>query len=206
MVELPEGKMKSREGTVVDADDLIAEVISEARQTAEDRGEPGETPEEQASILQNIALGAIKFFILKVAAKKRMIFNPSDSLDMQGQTGPYIQNAYVRIRSILRRVENNEGLSDKWKYVISNDEKDILKQLAEFPNVITESANNYDPSSLANYNYQMAKSFHKFYHDYRIIGAESEGARTFRLLLINCVAKVLKSSMELLGIEMPERM
>jgi arginyl-tRNA synthetase len=207
MVELPDGKMKSREGTVVDADDLIAEVIREARQSAEERGDlPGETPEEQSSIVKKIALGAIKFFILKVTPKKRMIFNPSDSLDMQGQTGPYIQNAYVRIRSILRRVEYNEALSNNWEYAISNDEKEIIKQLAEYPSIISESANNYDPSSLANYNYQLAKSFHKFYHDYRIIGAETEGAKSFRLLLINCVAKVLKSSMELLGIEMPERM
>jgi arginyl-tRNA synthetase len=206
MVELPDGRMKSREGTVVDADDLLAEVLLEARKSAEERGElAGETEEEQIEILKRIALGAIKFFILKVTAKKRMIFNPAESLDMQGQTGPYIQNAYVRIKSILRRTGNE--LNGQFRaYVISNDEIDLIKQLCEFPTIIQDSAEKYDPSDIANYNYQLAKSFHKFYHDYRILGAESEVAKQFRLVLISNIAKVLKTGMRLLGIEMPERM
>ena len=180
MVELPDGKMKSREGTVVDADDLITEVINEARLAALERGElPGETKDEQNEILRNIAL--------------------------QGQTGPYIQNAYVRIKSILRRVEG-ESHNPTYDYKISNEEIDLIKQLCEYPAIIKESAEKYDPSDLANYNYQLAKSFHKFYHDFRIIGAESEGAKVFRLVLIENIAKVLKSGMRLLGIEMPERM
>lgn len=206
MVELPDGKMKSREGTVVDADDLITEVINEARLAAMERGElPGETEEEKNEILRNIALGAIKFFILKVTPNKRMIFNPAESLDMQGQTGPYIQNAYVRIKSILRRVEG-ESYNLTYGYNISNEEIELIKQLCEYPAIIKESAEKYDPSDLANYNYQLAKSFHKFYHDFRIIGAESEDAKKFRLVLIENIAKVLKSGMRLLGIEMPERM
>lgn len=206
MVDLPTGKMKSREGTVVDADDLIDEVISEAQLASDERGEVVElSDEERKDIITKIGMAALKYFIIKVQAKKRMIFDPKESVDMQGQTGPYIQNAYVRIKSILRKQEVSSLEFNSYNTLVDN-EKELLKLLLDYPEVITDAGTNYEPSIVANYCYSLAKEFHRFYHDVRILKAETDDARLFRLSLAQEVAKVLKSGMKLLGIEMPERM
>ncbi|MEN0050805.1 MAG: arginine--tRNA ligase [Bacteroidota bacterium] len=206
MVDLPTGKMKSREGTVVDADDLIAEVIAEARKNVEERGELTElSKEKREEIIRKIGLGALKFFIIKVQPKKRMVFNPAESVDMQGQTGPYVQNAFVRIQSILRKageVNGNYTTYDKLEPL----EKELLGKLYAYPALVKNAAENLDPSEIANYCYDLAKSFHKFYHDHSILKAESEAAKHFRLALSKLIAQVLENGMMLLGIEMPERM
>ncbi len=209
MVDLPTGRMKSREGTVVDADDLIAEVIGEVKKQASERGELEETTEEErAEIYRKIGLSALKFFILKVNPKKRMIFNPEESVDMQGQTGPYIQNAYVRIQSILRRWETMKDnvTADKEVDVLHEQESGLIQTLVAYPQEVLLSAENYDPSGMASYLYNLAKDYHKFYHDVRILTAESPEAMLLRIRLCESVAMVLKSGMKLLGIEMPERM
>jgi arginyl-tRNA synthetase len=209
MVDLPTGKMKSREGTVVDADDLIAEVIAEATEAAKERGEIAELPpQEQNEIVQKIALSALKFHIIKVHPKKRMVFDPKESVDLQGQTGPYVQNAYVRIRSVLRKAENfviNPSSSADYTR-LEVQEKDLISQLYRFPELVQTAAADYDPSAVANYCYDLAKAFHKFYTDYSILKADSEAAKALRLRLCEAIANVLKTGMELLGIEMPERM
>lgn len=206
MVDLPTGKMKSREGTVVDADDLIDEVINEAQVASDERGEVVElSDEERKDIITKIGMAALKYFIIKVQAKKRMIFDPKESVDMQGQTGPYIQNAYVRIKSILRKQEVSSLQSNTYNLLVDN-EKELLKLLLDYPHMISDAGINYEPSIIANYCYSLAKEFHRFYHDVRILKAETDDARLFRLSLANEVAKVLKSGMKLLGIEMPERM
>jgi arginyl-tRNA synthetase len=207
MVDLTTGKMKSREGTVVDADDLIDEVISEAKLSSQERGEITElNSAEQAQIFERIGFAALKFFILKVAPKKRMTFNPHDSLDMQGQTGPYIQNAYVRICSLFRKNKDNSiGSYDDFAK-ITDSEKEVLQNLMAYPSIIEEAAKNFDPSSLANYCYDLAKSYHKMYHDVRILGAELDEERNFRLKLSTAVGKTIKHGMQLLGIEMVDRM
>lgn len=208
MVELPSGKMKSREGKVVDADDLMVEVIDEARKSAKERGEvEGITEKEREDIYEKVGMAALKFFILKVNPKRRMIFNPEESVDLQGQTGPYIQNAFVRIKSILKKGEEaySEKLSDS--YLDFNiHEKSLIKALAEFPNVIQQAAQEYEPSHIANYTYNLAKKYHKFYSEVSVLKAENESAISFRIKLSKSVAKVLESSMNLLGIKMPERM
>ena len=212
MVDLPTGKMKSREGTVVDADDLIAEVIAEARENSKERDTLADvSKEEQEDILRKIGLAALKFFIVKVHPQKRMIFDPKESVDLQGQTGPYVQNAYVRIRSVLRKAEEmGIGKSELGKSIaykdLETDEKDLIAQLYEFPSLILEAAREYDPSVIANYSYNLAKSYHKFYHDFSILKAESEAAIAFRLKLCQAIANTLRFGMDLLGIEMPERM
>lgn len=206
MIDLPSGKMKSREGTVVDADDLIHEVIEEARGGAKERGDVSQLDlTEQDEIFNRIGLGALKFFILKVNPKKRMVFNPQESVDMQGQTGPYIQNAFVRIKSIFRKLESLEA-PDFGAYEIVKPEKDLVKSLLHYPVIIEQAASQYDPSLLANYSYTLAKQFHKFYHDVRILTAETPEAKSFRLYLSKTVAGVLESALNLLGIEMPDRM
>jgi len=206
MVDLPTGKMKSREGTVVDADDLIAEVIAEARAGAKERGDLSElTEDQQEEVYRSIGLAALKFFMLKVTAKKRMVFDPKESVDMQGQTGPYIQNAYVRIKSIFRKSDETRN-SDYGSYQILNQEKDIVRALVQYPQLIQQAADNYDPSIIANYSYSLAKLFHRFYHDVRILKAETPESKSFRLDLCETVADVLQSSFSLLGILMPERM
>ena len=207
MVDLPTGKMKSREGTVVDADDLVAEILGEARKAAEERGELVDLPpQEQEKIIRNIALGALKFFILKVNAKKRMVFNPEESLDLQGQTGPYVQNAYVRIRSILRKADQMTIPSVYAGYQLGTEERELIALLLQYWETLEQAANNFDPSGVANYAYQMAKSFHRYYHDVSILRAESEEAMAFRFVLIRKIAMVLELAMEMLGIEMPDRM
>lgn len=209
MVDLPTGKMKSREGTVVDADDLIAEVIEEVRKNSVERGEIEElSNEERTEIYRKIGLAALKFFIIKVGPKKRMIFDPKESVDLQGQTGPYVQNAYVRIQSILRKADTLDlDLSKGDSYAkIEEQEKALLSSLFIYPSLIQDAAKNLDPSSIANYCYNLAKDFHKFYHDHSILKAESSEAMAFRIQLSKMVATVLASAMDLLGIEMPERM
>lgn len=206
MVDLPTGRMKSREGTVVDADDLIQEVINEVKNSAVERGELEDLSDaDRAEIYRRIGLGALKFFMLKVGPKKRMLFDPKESVDMQGQTGPYIQNAYVRIQSILRKLEGDIGESTAYS-TLDNSEIDLLQILSTYPDQVSKAAQQYDPSIIASYAYDLAKRYHKFYHDVRILSAESDAARNFRLHLCDQVAKVLEHSMDLLGIEMPERM
>ncbi len=206
MIDLPTGKMKSREGTVVDADDLVEEVIEEARKGAKERGEVSQLDKDaQDEIFRRIGLGALKFYILKVNPKKRMMFNPQESVDMQGQTGPYIQNAFVRISSIFRKLGDIPEL-DFSAYALEPAEKELVKSLLQYPQVIEQAANNYDPSLVASFSYVLAKQFHKMYHDVRILSAETEVAKVFRLRLCKTVGNVLESSLNLLGIEMPERM
>jgi arginyl-tRNA synthetase len=205
MVDLPSGKMKSREGTVVDADDLLDTVYEEARKAATERGEiAGLSEDEQQEILRKISLAALKFFILRVDPKKRMLFDPAESVDLQGQTGPYIQNAYVRVRSILARAENITAPDEG--YVLISEEKRLLSEICALPDVIDTAAMQYSPSIVAQYCYNLAKAFHRYYHEYRVLNAETEQARAFRLVLVTQVARALKNGMELLGIEMPEKM
>lgn len=206
MVDLPSGKMKSREGTVVDADDLMAEVTREAKANSQERGALEELEaEEQEHIIRMIGLAALKFFIIKVNPQKRMVFNPKESVDMQGQTGPYVQNAYVRIQSVLRK--SDELISPIDDYTeLQPLERALITDLYKFPGLIKQAAADYDPSLIANYCYELAKNFHRFYHDHSILGAETEGARNFRLKLSMAIAHSLNLGMGLLGIEMPERM
>lgn len=206
MVDLPTGRMKSREGTVVDADDLIAEVIGEVESAAKERGElVGVDDAGRQDIYRKIGLGALKFFMLKVNPKKRMVFNPQESVDMQGQTGPYIQNAYVRILSIRRKLGEVEATTETYD-TLDVTEKDLIQTMMSYPGEVAKAAANYDPAIIANFVYDLAKKFHKFYHDMRIISAESDGAMAFRIKLSDQVAKTLAHAMDLLGIEMPERM
>ncbi len=207
MVDLPTGKMKSREGTVVDADDLMNEVIEEARQASLERATTSElSPEEQQGIVRQIGMAALKYFIIKVNPRKRMTFDPKESVDMQGQTGPYIQNAYVRTRAVQRKAGQRDlSLAEQQRNLVDG-EREIINQLYRFPAIVQEAADNYDPSVLANYCYDLAKSFHKFWHDHSILSAESEEIIAFRLVLCSAVGNTLKNAMGLLGIEMPERM
>lgn len=207
MVELPEGKMKSREGTVVDADDLVAEIVQEAERTAEERGDLGEYDlSKQKEIIGKIALGAIKFFMLKVHPKKRMVFDPKESLDLQGQTGPYVQNAYVRIQSVLRK---SGVLSDAGYQAyrgLAGEEKELISLMETYPQTVEKAAESYDPSEVANFSYNLAKAYHRFYHEVPILRADDPVALQFRLVLSQCVGRVLEDSFNLLGIDMPERM
>ena len=206
MVELTTGKMKSREGTIVDADDLMQEVIEEAREGAMERGELAELSlEEKNQIFYKIGMSALKYFILKVNYKKRMIFNPKESVDMQGNTGPYIVNAYVRIQSILRKAGEVEDWSIS-QISIHPQEKVVITQLLEYPSVLQETAELLDPSKLANYCYALAKDFHKYYHDCRILNAETQELKKYRIALCKNVSQTLEHGMECLGISMPERM
>lgn len=212
MVDLPSGKMKSREGTVVDADHLLAEVVNEALAAAKERGEIASLPDnEQGEIIRRIALSALKFHIIKVFPKKRMVFDPKESVDLQGQTGPYVQNAYVRIKSVLRKAEQDgidiNDLSAAVNYgPIESQERELIQSLYSFPNLVLEAANQYDPSTIANFCYDLAKGYHKFYTDHSILRADTTEARAFRIQLSRAVANTLKTGMQLLGIEMVERM
>ena len=205
LVDLPTGRMKTREGTVVDADDLMDEVYNEVKKEAEERGEIVILPkEEQEAILHKVSLGALKYFIIKVEAKKRMTFNPAESVDLQGQTGPYIQNAYVRIQSILRKAGGVPELDESYKF--NNAERELIQLMSSFRTVIKQSADQYNPGHLANYCYTLAKTLHRYYHDFRILNAESDEARIFRLNLINQIGNVIEAGMKMLGIDMPSRM
>jgi len=207
MVDLTTGKMKSREGKVVDADDLMNDVISTAKQNAVDRGETEDIPtEEREEIYYKIGLAALKFFILKVNPKKRMIFDPEDSVDMQGATGPYVQNAYVRVQSINRKAGNIDlELANQYSE-LQEIEVELIKKLLEYPERLAKAADDYDPSIIAVYCYDLAKTYHRFYNDVRILGAENESAKFFRVNLGNQTADMLRKGFSLLGIEMPERM
>ncbi len=209
MVELPEGKMKSREGTVVDADDLIAEVIAEARENAKERGEVADLPaEQQEDIIRKVGLAALKFHIIKVQPKKWMTFDPKESVDMQGQTGPYVQYAYVRINGLVQRAKR-EGidLSPASAYLdFQPAERELLQALYQFPETIAQAAAEYDPSTVANYCYALAKSYNKLWHELQVFNAEDPKAKAFRLVLSRATGNVLKFGMKLLGIEMPSKM
>ena len=210
MVELPNGKMKSREGTVVDADELIAEMIADARKTSDELGKFDDMSEqEKQDIARIVGLGALKYFILKVDARKNMLFNPEESIDFNGNTGPFIQYTYARIRSIMRKAEaegiklpqqlsTNAPLNDK--------EIALIQKLNDYKAVVEQAGTDYSPSGIANYCYELTKDFNQFYHDYSILNANSEEEKTARLVLAANVAKTIKNAMQLLGIEVPERM
>lgn len=207
MVDLPTGKMKSREGTVVDADDLIDEVVNEAWENSKERGSLADlTPEAQQEVIRKIGVAALKFFIVKVHPKKRMIFDPKESVDLQGQTGPYVQNAFVRCSSMLNKAGNPDLSAAKDYQTLETAEKDIIAQLYSFPEIIVQAAEGYDPSMVAMYCYELAKAFHRFWHDYRILQAETEAAKAFRIQLSMAVRNALRTGLDLLGIETPERM
>ncbi len=210
MVELPEGKMKSREGTVVDADDLMDEMINTARETSEELGGKLNdlTAEEKAEINRIIGLGALKYFMLKVDARKNMLFNPKESIDFNGNTGPFIQYTYARTRSIERKAAE-AGVNIENANVpesISEKECSIIRFMNEFPAVVKQAGTDYSPSGIANYAYELAKEYNQFYHDFSILREENEDAKAFRVLLTRNVGKVIKTAMNLLGIEVPERM
>ena len=207
MVELPEGKMKSREGTVVDADDLMAEMIATARETSKELGKlDGLTAEEAEDIARIVGLGALKYFILKVDARKNMTFNPKESIDFNGNTGPFIQYTYARIQSILRKAADMELSIFNSQFSINEKEMALIQKLAEFPVVVKEAGVSYTPSVIANYVYDLVKEFNQFYHDYSILREEDEAVKRFRLVLSANVAKVVRLGMGVLGIEVPDRM
>ena len=210
MVELPEGKMKSREGTVVDADDLMDEMINTAKETSGELGKlDGCTEEEANNIARIVGLGALKYFILKVDARKNMTFNPKESIDFNGNTGPFIQYTYARIQSILRKA-TEAGLSIPAVIPsgieLSTKEEGLIQMLADFTNVVKQAGTDYNPSILANYAYDLVKEYNQFYHDFSILREENEALKIFRLALSQNVGKVVKLAMGLLGIEVPERM
>ncbi len=210
MVELPNGKMKSREGTVVDADDLMEAMITDARKTSDELGKFNDmTEEEKQEIARMVGLGALKYFILKVDARKNMLFNPEESIDFNGNTGPFIQYTYARIRSIMRKAVA-EGIVIPAELGVdaplNEKEIDLIQKLNDFGAAVAQAGIDYSPSGIANYCYELTKQFNQFYHDYSILNADSEAEKTVRLVLAANVAKVIKNGMELLGIEVPERM
>ena len=210
MVELPNGKMKSREGTVVDADDLIAAMIGDAKQTSEELGKFKDmTEEERNEIARIVGMGALKYFILKVDARKNMLFNPEESIDFNGNTGPFIQYTYARIRSILRKAQA-EGIAIPAQLgenmPLNEKEIELIQKLNEFGAAVEQAGKDYSPSGIANYCYELTKAFNQFYHDYSILGADTDDEKIVRLVLAQNVGKTLKNGMALLGIEVPERM
>ena len=210
MVELPNGKMKSREGTVVDADELVAEMVRQARETADESGKFADMPEaEKAQVARIVGMGALKYFLLKVDARKNMLFNPEESIDFNGNTGPFIQYTYARIRSILRKaaeagIEVPAQLPTDVE--LSVKEEALVQHVADFANVVRQAGQEYSPSSVAAYCYDLVKEYNQFYHDFSILREEDAKKRAFRLVLSKNVAKVVRLGMSLLGIEMPERM
>ena len=211
MVELPEGKMKSREGTVVDADDLIEKMYTTARETSLELGKLQDmTEEEQEKLFRMIGLGALKYFIIKVDPKKTMLFDPKESIDFNGNTGPFIQYTHARIKSILRRADASGipyGAGSLVQDVqLSAKEIRIIKMLDQFPGRISEAGAAYSPALVANYAYDLAKEFNQYYHDTPILKETDPGLLSYRLTLIGKVAQVLVKAMSILGIELPERM
>ena len=211
MVELPHGKMKSREGTVVDADDLIEGMIDVAKKTSEELGKlEGYTEDELVETYKTIALGALKYFILKVDPKKNMLFNPEESIDFNGNTGPFIQYTYARIRSVIRKAEENgieiDGHLLDENLSISEKELELIKSLSLYPSVVKEAGDTYSPAIIANYIYSLVKEFNQFYHDHSILGETNEAIRNFRLVLSKNIAEIVRSGMGLMGIKVPERM
>jgi arginyl-tRNA synthetase len=210
MVELPEGKMKSREGTVVDADDLMEEMVTTAKEVSMELGKLEGRPQEEIDEIARICgMGALKYFILKVDPRKNMLFNPKESIDFNGNTGPFIQYTHARICSVLRKAEEagydiptslNEQLE------LSEVEANLIQSLSNFPSVVRQAGAEYSPALIANYVYDLVKSYNSFYHDFSILKEENEEVRAFRLVLSQSVAKVIKLGMSLLGIDVPERM
>ena len=209
MVELPNGKMKSREGTVVDADDLMELMIDDAYQTSMELGKFDDmTEEERREIARIVGMGALKYFILKVDARKNMLFNPEESIDFNGNTGPFIQYTYARIRSILRKAQGETGPMNlaNTTGLISPKEVELIQKMSEFGAAVEQAGKDYSPSGIANYCYELTKVFNQFYHDYSILNESDEQKRKIRLVIARNVAKIIKSGMSLLGIEVPERM
>ena len=209
MVELPEGKMKSREGTVVDADDLMDEMTATARAIAEEQGKAKDmTAEEANEVARRVGLGSLKYFILKVDPRKNMTFNPKESIDFNGNTGSFIQYTYARIRSLIRKSED-AGITLPSSFAgltISTKEQELIAKIAEYAEAVTEAARTYSPAVIANYVYDLVKEYNQFYHDFSILKEENEELRAFRLALSEVVARTIASGFALLGIEMPERM
>ena len=211
MVELPNGKMKSREGTVVDADDLIAVMIEDARRTADEAGKNADlTEEEKQEIARIVGMGALKYFILKVDARKNMLFNPEESIDFNGNTGPFIQYTHARIKSIMRKAEaQGINVSDSTlgeNAVLNEKEIELVQKMNSFAATVEQAGKDYSPSGIANYCYELTKEFNQWYHDYSVLNAEDEQTKLTRLILAKNVAKTIKNGMALLGIEVPERM
>ncbi len=210
MVELPNGKMKSREGTVVDADDLIAEMIEVARRTSEELGKLEDyTGEEALATYKIIALGALKYFILKVDPKKNMLFNPEESIDFNGNTGSFIQYTYARIRSVMRKAEERgikAALTGHESLQLSEKEQELIKNITSFPATVKEAGDAYSPALIANYTYTLVKEYNQFYHDHSILAEPDETLRSFRLIMSETVSRIVKTGMGLLGIDVPERM
>jgi len=210
MVELPNGKMKSREGTVVDADDLIETMVADAKKTSEELGKFNDmTEEERNEIARIVGMGALKYFILKVDARKNMLFNPEESIDFNGNTGPFIQYTYARIRSILRKAAGQgvtipDALVDNMP--LCQKETELIQKMDEFGAAVRQAGKDYSPSGIANYCYELTKDFNQFYHDYSILNADTEEEKVVRLVIAKNVAKTIKNGMALLGIEVPERM
>lgn len=210
MVELPNGKMKSREGTVVDADDLIAEMIRQARQTIDELGKFDDMDEaEKNEVARIVGMGALKYFLLKVDARKNMLFNPAESIDFNGNTGPFIQYTYARIRSVLRKAQET-GIDIPGTLpagtALNTKEEEIVQHIADFQTIVRQAGTDYSPSAIANYCYDLVKEYNQFYHDFSILREEDKQKQLFRLVLSENVAKVIRLGMGLLGIEMPERM
>ena len=205
MVELPNGKMKSREGTVVDADELMDEMIATARKMSEGRLK-GVPEEEMDDVYRIIGLGALKYFILKVDPRKNMLFNPQESIDFNGNTGPFVQYTYARIRSVLRKSDEADAATDITAYEPNEKEIEIIQRIADFPSVVSEAGRTYSPALIANYVFELAKCYNQFYHDYSILKEENGVARAFRLHLSRTVADIIRRGFSLLGVEVPERM
>ncbi len=210
MVELPNGKMKSREGTVVDADELMDAMIQDARRTSDELGKFADmTEDEKNEVARIVGLGALKYFILKVDARKNMLFNPEESIDFNGNTGPFIQYTYARIRSILRKAEASgivipDALNADYKP--TDKEVELIQKISEYAAAVEQAGSDYSPSGIANYCYELTKAFNQFYHDYSILGADKDEEKIFRIILAKNVAKTIKNGFALLGIEVPERM
>jgi arginyl-tRNA synthetase len=205
MVELPNGKMKSREGTVVDADDLMELMVEDAYKTSMELGKFNDmTEEERREIARIVGMGALKYFILKVDARKNMLFNPEESIDFNGNTGPFIQYTYARIRSILRKAEESGAIIQH--LTPNTKEIELIQKLSEYGAAVEQAGKDYSPSGIANYCYELTKVFNQFYHDYSILNEPDANIRAFRLVLARNVAKIIKNGMALLGIEVPERM
>ena len=211
MVELPNGKMKSREGTVVDADDLMATMVADAKQMSEDKVNKleGISEDEKNEIARIVGMGALKYFILKVDARKNMLFNPEESIDFNGNTGPFIQYTYARIRSILRKAAEanvNIPLVLADNAPLNEKEIELIQKMNEYGAAVEQAGKDYSPSGIANYCYELTKLFNQFYHDYSILNADSDDEKAVRLVIAKNVAKTIKNGMALLGIEVPERM
>ena len=207
MVELPNGKMKSREGTVVDADDLMALMVSDAKKTSEELGKFDDMSEDERNeIARIVGMGALKYFILKVDARKNMLFNPEESIDFNGNTGPFIQYTYARIRSILRKAGEQGASEAPLTAVLSDKETELIQKMSDYASAVEPAGKDYSPNGIANYCYELTKVFNQFYHDYSILNEADEQKKLVRLVIARNVAKVIRNGMALLGIEVPERM